>query len=63
MDRHSRTYELYCSVVGQNIIVEETVFHNGVKSTRCLYGAVCAGCGGCKNKILCERILKTVEKR
>ncbi len=63
MDRHSKTYELYCSVVGQNIIVEETVFHNGEKSARCLHGTVCESCGGCKNKILNERILKKVEKR
>jgi|LSQX01.1.fsa_nt_gb hypothetical protein len=62
MEKHNRTYELYCSVVGRNIIVEETMFHNGVKSTKCLNKNACDKHGGCTNRILCERILKTVEK-
>lgn len=62
MDRHSRTYELYCSVVGRNIIIEETMYHNGTKSAKCLNRSVCEKRGGCTNRILSQRILKTVEK-
>ncbi len=62
MNRHTRTYEQYCSVVGHNIIIEETMFHNGTKSSKCLNKAACEKNGGCTNKILSQKILKTVKK-
>ncbi|MGI6745723.1 MAG: hypothetical protein BWY46_01123 [Firmicutes bacterium ADurb.Bin300] len=62
MNRHTRTYELYCSVVGRNIIIEETMFHNGTKSAKCLNKSTCEKNGGCTNRILSQKILKIVEK-
>lgn len=61
-NRHSRTYEQYCSIVGRNIIIEETMYHNGTKSAKCLNKNVCEKGGGCTNKILSDGILKTIEK-
>jgi len=62
MDSHMKTYELYCSVIGKNIIIEETTYHNGTKCARCLNKAICDKSGGCTNKILLDSILKPVEK-
>ena len=61
MEKHVRVYEQYCSVIGRNTIVERTVYHNGRESVRCLGSSDCLKSGGCKNRILAERILKPVE--
>ncbi len=52
MDRHSKTYEQYCWVKGKNIVMEETVFHNGERKVICTAVYECDQSGGCKNKSL-----------
>lgn len=52
MDSHSKTYEQFCWVKQKNIIMEETVFHNGKREVVCTNLTDCNNCGGCKNKIL-----------
>ena len=52
MKQHSKTYEQYCWVKQKNIVLEETVFHNGTKSISCAGFEECSSCGGCKNSAL-----------
>ena len=54
MDCHSKTYEQFCWVKQKNIIMEETVFHNGTRKVICTNLTECEGLGGCKNKSLCR---------
>lgn len=54
MDSHSKTYEQFCWVKQKNIVMEETVFHNGVRRVICTNLSECDTCGGCKNKSLCK---------
>ena len=56
LNRHSFTYEQYCTVVGKNIILEETTYHDGNKSIKCLHCHDCDKVGGCKNKYVISRI-------
>mgnify|MGYP003289573790 CR=1 FL=1 len=63
MNKHAFTYEQYCSIVGKNIILEETTYHNGNKRLRCLNFHKCdTTIGGCKNPYVIKRVEKTVEK-
>lgn len=62
MNRHSFTYEQYCSVVEKNVIIEELTFLSGKKKIRCLNAHKCKENGGCKNKYVKRRI-EAVEKR
>ncbi len=63
MKKHSFTYEQYCNIVGRNIILEETTYHDGNKKLRCLNLHKCAVInGGCKNHYVIQRVEKTVEK-
>lgn len=50
MDSHSKTYEQFCWVKQKNIVVEETLFHNGKRKVICTNMSECNSCGGCKNK-------------
>lgn len=52
MDQHSTSYEQYCWVKKRNVVLEETVFHNGTKTLRCTSLAECKKDGGCKNSVL-----------
>lgn len=52
MDSHSKTYEQFCWVKGKNIVMEETVFHNGLRKVICTSVYECENSGGCKNKSL-----------
>ncbi len=62
MNQHSFTFPQYCNIVGKNIILEETTFHNGNKKLRCLNVHKCkALMGGCRNPIILKRIEKSVE--
>lgn len=61
MNSHSFTFEQYCSIVGKNIILEETAYHNGKKSLKCLYCHKCSENGGCRNRFVKQRI-ENVEK-
>ena len=50
MNKHCFTFEQYCNVIGRNIILEETTFHNGAKKIRCLNAHKCETMnGGCLN--------------
>lgn len=53
MKSHSKTYEQYCWVKQKNIVMCETVFHNGKREVVCTDLAECNSCGGCKNRHLC----------
>ena len=59
LNRHSFTYEQYCTAVGKNIILEEITYHDGKRVLRCLYHHRCEKTGGCSNKYVIERINKT----
>ncbi|MBO5065866.1 MAG: hypothetical protein J6D06_07120 [Clostridia bacterium] len=62
MNKHSFTYEQYCSIVDKNIILEEITYHNGNKNLRCLNHHKCRiANGGCNNRYVIKRIEKTVE--
>ena len=52
MESHSKTYEQFCWVKGKNIVMEETVFHNGLRRVICTSICDCENKGGCKNKSL-----------
>ena len=52
MDRHSKTFEQFCHVKQRNIIMEETVYHNGKRKIICTNLSECESCGGCKNNSL-----------
>ncbi len=54
MDRHSKNYEQFCWVKQRNIIMEETVFHNGKRKIICTCLDECIKNGGCKNAGLCR---------
>ncbi len=54
MDSHSKTYEQFCFVKQKNIIMEETVFHNGKRKIICTNLNECNNCGGCRNSVLCS---------
>ncbi len=56
MNSHSFTFEQYCSIVGKNIILEETAFHDGKKQLRCLHCYKCSENGGCRNRFIKHRI-------
>ncbi|MBO5463444.1 MAG: hypothetical protein J6A49_09040 [Clostridia bacterium] len=63
MDKHAFTFEQYCNIVGKNIILEETTYHNGNKKIRCLNLHKCRITnGGCSNPYIIRRIEKAVEK-
>ena len=62
MKKHSFTFEQYCNIIGRNIILEETTFHNGCKKIRCLNAHKCETMnGGCLNSIIKKRIENCVE--
>ena len=48
MKNHTRAYEQYCWVRGKNVVMEETVFHNGTKAHACKSFAECQRQGGCR---------------
>lgn len=52
MEKHSRKYEQFCWVKQKNIVMEETVYHNGERSVVCADLPQCNKCGGCKNDTL-----------
>ncbi len=52
MKQHKNTYEQYCFVRGGNVIFEETVFHDGIRTRRCSRYETCVKEGGCKNSAL-----------
>lgn len=52
MKSHSKNYEQFCWVKQKNIIMEETVFHNGSRKVICTNLQDCNNNGGCKNRIL-----------
>ena len=52
MKNHKRAYEQYCWVQGKNVVMEETVFHNGVKRHTCKNFENCNREGGCRNEAL-----------
>ena len=66
LDKHTFTYEQYCSVVGKNIIILETSYYNGKKKLKCLNLHKCKKeIGGCKNKFILqkqEKIGTSIEK-
>lgn len=62
MNKHAFTFEQYCTIVGKNIILEETTYHNGSKKIRCLNHHKCKAInGGCRNDYIKRRIEKAVE--
>ncbi|MCL2514101.1 MAG: hypothetical protein FWF08_09375 [Oscillospiraceae bacterium] len=58
MNKHQSSFEQYCCVMKKNVVMEETVFHNGEKAVKCVYSVICDNNGGCKNKIL-KKVLST----
>ena len=52
MKNHLLTYEQFCWVKQKNVVLEETVFHNGTKKVRCTSFSECGKDGGCKNSSL-----------
>ena len=60
MECHSKTYEQFCWVKQKNIIMEETVFHNGKRKVVCTSLPECDTAGGCRNRSLCK-LWKKVE--
>ena len=66
MDKHSYSYELYCSIVNKNIIILETSYYDGNKRIKCLNLYKCKKeFGGCKNKFVLakqEKSIDTIEK-
>lgn len=60
MKKHKLTYEQYCCVLRQNIVLEETVYHNGTHEVSCTHFAECKNDGGCRNAILNARIKKNI---
>lgn len=61
MDRHSKTYEQFCWVKQKNIVMEETVYHNGNRKVVCTNLGECDLCGGCKNSSLCKLWINEVK--
>ena len=66
VDKHSYSYEQYCSIVKKNIIILETSYYDGNKKIKCLNHYKCKKeFGGCKNKFVLakqEKTGKTIEK-
>ena len=60
MKQHSIAYEQYCWVKQKNVVLEETVYHNGTKKVTCTSLAECGGNGGCKNSTLSEMWGKSI---
>ncbi len=58
--KHSIAYEQYCWVKQKNVVLEETVFHNGTKKVRCTSFSDCSGSGGCKNTALSDMWGKSI---
>ncbi|MBQ6164125.1 MAG: hypothetical protein IJK23_06600 [Clostridia bacterium] len=56
MKSHTVTYEQFCSVMGRNVIFEETHYLNGKKTVHCANNVLCAMNGGCRNEILQDRV-------
>ena len=54
MKKHSIAYEQYCWVKQKNVVLEETIYHNGTKKVRCTSFSDCSGNGGCKNSALSD---------
>lgn len=54
MKQHSVAYEQYCWVKQKNVVLEETIFHNGIKKVRCTSFGDCSSSGGCKNRSLSD---------
>ena len=54
MECHSKTYEQFCWVKQKNIIMEETVYHNGKRKVVCTNLNECDNSGGCRNRSLCR---------
>jgi len=52
LKKHFNSYEQYCCVLEKNIIMQETVYHNGTKSIVCTNLPYCEDIGGCKNAVL-----------
>lgn len=63
MNSHSKTYEQFCWVKQRNIVMEETVFHNGEREVICTNLSECNSCGGCKNKSLCKLWKKDIDTK
>lgn len=62
MNKHAYTFEQYCNIVGRNIILEETTYHNGSKKIRCLNFHKCDTLnGGCLNHYIKKRMEKAIE--
>ncbi len=62
MNKHSFTFEQYCTIIGKNIILEETTYHNGSRKIRCLHSHKCENeSGGCINPYVIKRIEKAKE--
>lgn len=66
MDKHSFSYEQYCSVVEKNVILLETSYYDGSKKLKCLNLYNCnKAFGGCKNKFVKakqEKISRNIAK-
>ncbi len=57
MNKHSFSFEQYCNIIGRNIILQETTYHDGVKKVKCLNAHKCRDLnGGCKNTFIKKRI-------
>lgn len=52
LKKHSKSYEQYCCILEKNIVMEETVYHNGTKSIVCTCLTQCNRDGGCRNVVL-----------
>ena len=63
MKHHQITYEQYCIIKKRNIVLEETLYHNGTKRIRCTNLSECEECGGCKHPYLSLLWEKNEEKR
>ena len=66
MDKHSYSYEQYCSVVNKNIIILENSYFDGKKKIKCLnQKKKKKEFGGCKNRFILakqEKAMNTIEK-
>lgn len=60
MNKHKLTYEQYCCVLKRNIVLEETVFHNGTHEISCTHYSQCRSRGGCRNEILSGRLKNNI---
>ena len=58
MKSSTATYKQYCPVMNKNVIFEEIRYYSGKKTVHCANNVLCAMNGGCKNRILRERMEK-----